>query len=321
MSTDERGALVTVDGRAVGFTPTVIQGVPAGARKVRVTLRGYAPVERDVERRQAEPADASSRTSSSRPLREVTAVSRYAESVDDAPSSVSDHRRAGAARLRLPDDRRVAQGMRGVYHLQRSRLRLGRHPRHRPAQRLRQPLARALGRAVAQRQPAQQLVHRLATARVDLHDVERIEVVRGPGSLLYGTGAFSGVVNLVTRPRDEPNSVHVGVGTYDDAVLHGARRLPLQPPPERGRLGERLGGALRRARPRRHARGTPRQRRPVADRARGRRLQQRRHGGARVVGRAHGAVVLPPARARCVPVGAYGTHASTTRARASPTRG
>jgi len=31
-----------------------------------------------------------------------------------------------------------------------------------------------------------------------------IEVVRGPGSVLYGTGAFVGVVNLVTRQRDAP---------------------------------------------------------------------------------------------------------------------
>ncbi len=38
-------------------------------------------------------------------------------------------------------------------------------------------------------------------ARVGLEDVERIEVVRGPGSVLYGTNAFSGVINLVTRSR------------------------------------------------------------------------------------------------------------------------
>src|SRR5713226_1465693 len=35
-------------------------------------------------------------------------------------------------------------------------------------------------------------------ARTDLEDIERIEVVRGPGSVLYGTNAFSGVINLVT---------------------------------------------------------------------------------------------------------------------------
>ncbi len=57
--------------------------------------------------------------------------------------------------------------------------------------------------------------------RADLEDVDRIEVVRGPGSLLYGAGAFSGVVNLVPRPRDERNSAHVGFGIYDDAAVHG----------------------------------------------------------------------------------------------------
>ena len=39
-------------------------------------------------------------------------------------------------------------------------------------------------------------------SRTDLADVERIEVVRGPGSVLYGTNAFSGVINVVTRQRD-----------------------------------------------------------------------------------------------------------------------
>ena len=47
--------------------------------------------------------------------------------------------------------------------------------------------------------------------RADLEDIDRIEVVRGPGSVLYGTSAFSGVVNLVTRARDVPTSREVSV--------------------------------------------------------------------------------------------------------------
>ena len=34
---------------------------------------------------------------------------------------------------------------------------------------------------------------------VVLEDIERIEVVRGPGSALYGANAFSGVINIITR--------------------------------------------------------------------------------------------------------------------------
>jgi outer membrane receptor protein involved in Fe transport len=38
---------------------------------------------------------------------------------------------------------------------------------------------------------------------VDLANVARIEIVRGPGSVLYGTGALFGVINVVTRRAAE----------------------------------------------------------------------------------------------------------------------
>jgi outer membrane receptor for ferrienterochelin and colicins len=38
---------------------------------------------------------------------------------------------------------------------------------------------------------------------VDLSNVDHIEVVRGPGSVLYGTGALFGVINVVTRRPNE----------------------------------------------------------------------------------------------------------------------
>ena len=31
--------------------------------------------------------------------------------------------------------------------------------------------------------------------------IERVEIIRGPGSALYGTGAFTGVINVITRKR------------------------------------------------------------------------------------------------------------------------
>ncbi len=36
-------------------------------------------------------------------------------------------------------------------------------------------------------------------SKLSLQDLERIEIVRGPGSLLYGTQAIGGVINLITR--------------------------------------------------------------------------------------------------------------------------
>lgn len=47
--------------------------------------------------------------------------------------------------------------------------------------------------------------------------VERIEVIRGAGSVLYGSGAISGVINIITKSAgsEEQNSVFVSGGSYD----------------------------------------------------------------------------------------------------------
>lgn len=46
----------------------------------------------------------------------------------------------------------------------------------------------------------------IETSLIDISDIEQVEVVRGPGSVLYGSDAFGGVVNIRTRislPRDQ----------------------------------------------------------------------------------------------------------------------
>jgi len=50
--------------------------------------------------------------------------------------------------------------------------------------------------------------------------IKRIEVSRGPGSVLYGTNAFSGVVNIITKGADElENEVTVSYGTDDTRAV------------------------------------------------------------------------------------------------------
>ena len=41
------------------------------------------------------------------------------------------------------------------------------------------------------------------TLPIDIHDVERIEVVRGPASALYGANAATGVINIITSHADK----------------------------------------------------------------------------------------------------------------------
>jgi iron complex outermembrane receptor protein len=48
---------------------------------------------------------------------------------------------------------------------------------------------------------------------IAVEDIERIEVVRGPGSALYGADAFNGVVNIITKtPGEGGHGVNVGYG-------------------------------------------------------------------------------------------------------------
>ena len=49
---------------------------------------------------------------------------------------------------------------------------------------------------------------------VNLEDIERIEVIRGPASALYGADAFTGVINIITRQLGDGGSyLSAGVGT------------------------------------------------------------------------------------------------------------
>jgi len=58
--------------------------------------------------------------------------------------------------------------------------------------------------------------------RLPLAQIERIEVIRGPGSAIYGGFAFSGVVNVVTRNGDA-----IGAGLGSDGARQGDLRLEL----------------------------------------------------------------------------------------------
>ncbi len=46
---------------------------------------------------------------------------------------------------------------------------------------------------------------------IQLEDIERIEVVKGPGSVLYGANAFTGVINIITKSPDESSGGLVSV--------------------------------------------------------------------------------------------------------------
>jgi len=59
-----------------------------------------------------------------------------------------------------------------------------------------------------------------------INAISRIEVMRGPGSAVYGADAYSGVINIFTKTKDDIKGTEVGVragsfNTYESWALHG----------------------------------------------------------------------------------------------------
>ncbi len=212
VATDEPGALLEVDGISRGFTPVVLT-LPVGMHRVRLSLSGYRTVEREVavhrdRERRVELALAETE--------EVSAASRNIEAVDDAPSSVTIIPLRELKAMRYATVAEALRGVAGVYGWNdHSYQTVG---------------FRGLGRLGSYGNRVLVLVdgHPLNDnwigssyvgydARVSLEDLERIEIVRGPGSVLYGTNAFSGVINLVTL-RARKTGSEVSLSTADSSV-------------------------------------------------------------------------------------------------------
>jgi outer membrane receptor for ferrienterochelin and colicins len=63
-------------------------------------------------------------------------------------------------------------------------------------------------------------------ALLDVDLIERVEIIRGPGSAVYGSNAFSGVINVITRRGRDINGVEVSssagsFGTYAERLTIG----------------------------------------------------------------------------------------------------
>lgn len=65
-----------------------------------------------------------------------------------------------------------------------------------------------------------------------LENISRIEVIRGPGSALYGADAFAGVINVITKTAADINGTEYGVRvgslhTRDAWLQHGGKLGPI----------------------------------------------------------------------------------------------
>lgn len=152
---------------------------------------------------------------------EITSVSRHAEPVANATAAVSvitreDIRRSGAATL--PDVLRLVPGLQVGRVGSRDWAVSARGFNQQSANKL---LLLMDGRSVYSPIFAGVFWDALA---FPIDEIDRIEVIRGPGATLWGANAVNGVVNVITRPAGESRGgrVALGAGTRLN-FLGGAR--------------------------------------------------------------------------------------------------
>jgi outer membrane receptor for ferrienterochelin and colicin len=210
---DPPGGLVAVDGKPEGFTPSAL-ALPLGSHRVVVTRAGYRPFEQSVD---VGPEGQARIDADLTPVEEVTAASRVTETVEDAPSSVSIITAQELRAMGYPTIAEAVRGVRGVYvGDDTSYTNVGFRGFAQPGDYGDHVLVLVDGQPTNDNYVGSSYVG--YDARADIDDIQRIEVVRGPGSALYGTGAFFGVINLVTRDRDVPTHGEIATSTADASV-------------------------------------------------------------------------------------------------------
>lgn len=79
--------------------------------------------------------------------------------------------------------------------------------------------------------------------RINIADVERIEVIRGNGSALYGSDAMGGVINIITKKATTPSmSIAMHTGSKDEATSFSYASG------RQGKVAVKIGGGIEKVR-------------------------------------------------------------------------
>jgi outer membrane receptor for ferrienterochelin and colicins len=220
------GALVRVDGAEMGFTPTVVEDVPVGLRLVEVSQEGRRTHRAQVRVQQGQRAYLDVRLG--RSDLQVTSATKELAPAEQAPASITVVTADEIAGFGWTTIAEALAGVRGVFASNdRTYESVGFRGFSPPGDYTNRVLVLVDGHPYNDVLSGQGYVGH--DFDVDLANVERIEIVRGPGSILYGTGALFGVVNVVTRSATRPLQAEIGGhlgtrGTRSGRLTLGGRR-------------------------------------------------------------------------------------------------
>ncbi|EPX59971.1 TonB-dependent receptor [Cystobacter fuscus DSM 2262] len=211
-------ASVRVDGRPAGFTPTVLT-LPHGEHTLEVESPNLSAMRQGVY------VVANQETRIHAELRylppSVRAASKNLVSVDEAPASTTVITQEELRAFGYTTLAEALAAVRGIFVSDdRTYTYLGVRGFAPPGDFNTRILTLWDGHPLNDMVAGQGHVAR--DLAVDLEEVERIEVVRGPGSALYGTGAFFAVINVVPRDTlggDQHVEVTAGAGALGTTRL------------------------------------------------------------------------------------------------------
>ncbi len=64
-------------------------------------------------------------------------------------------------------------------------------------------------------------------SQIDVEDIDRIEIVKGPQGTLYGVSAFAGMIQVFTRPSAEGTEVRFSGGSFSEGSLSASHNFAL----------------------------------------------------------------------------------------------
>lgn len=201
-------AVVRVDGKDSGFTPVVLN-LSAGRHQVEVTSTDVSPLVQLIDVVEDQELRITAELRYKPP--DVTAASKQLLSADQAPASITVITREEIQSFgyqTLPDALRAVRGF--FFTDDRIYTYFGIRGFAPPGDLNTRILILWDGHPVNDVWAGQGFSAR--DFDVDLSEVDRIEVVRGPASLLFGTGAFFGVINVVPRGKLTNRNVEGVVG-------------------------------------------------------------------------------------------------------------
>jgi outer membrane receptor protein involved in Fe transport len=212
-------ALIRVDGKEAGFTPAVIDAVATGLRQVEILAEGRRPFAATVEVKKAEGTFVEGYLGRTDP--EVTAATKSSIASESAPASITVITADEIAAFGYTSLGEALTAIRGAFvSNDRSYESVGFRGFSPPGDYTNRVLVLIDGHSINDAVTGQGYVGH--DFDVDLANVARIEIVRGPGSVLYGAGALFGVINVVTRRGDE--GWHATLGALTGTMGLGAGR-------------------------------------------------------------------------------------------------